>query len=137
MTKTYIILHAHRRTSKLLTSHSICDQFPLLKAFKTNTLNYHKYLKEKLSSHEPSNLHNSEVPSSLRLSAILLLLLINFHLEILTFMFRYLFMLLSKLIQDGVTAAKPTLSMEQYKNSCTLKKIDGHPLNYNILIFFG
>ena len=57
----------HRRASKLLTDynhriltfHSIYDYFTLLKAFNTNTLNYHQYLKDKLSSHQPSHMHNT------------------------------------------------------------------------------
>ena len=58
---------AHRRTRKLLTDynhrilcfHSIYDYFALLNAFNTNTLNFHKYFKDKLSSHQTSHLHNS------------------------------------------------------------------------------
>ena len=58
---------AHRRASKLLTDnnhrilsfHSIYDYFALLKAFNTNTLNYHQYFKDKLSSHQPSHMHNT------------------------------------------------------------------------------
>ena len=95
----------HRRASKLLTSHSIWDQFPFLKAVETKTHNYHKYFKGNLSSRLPTNRHNIEVHSSLRLSAILLLLLINYHLKALPFMFSHLFLLLSNLIQEG----KPTL----------------------------
>ena len=55
---------AHRRTCKLLTDynhriltfHSVYDYFALLKAFNTNTLNYHRYFKNKLSS-QPSHMH--------------------------------------------------------------------------------
>ena len=36
---------------RILTFHSIYDYFALLNAFNTNTLNYHQYFKEKLSSH--------------------------------------------------------------------------------------
>ena len=58
---------AHRRACKLLTDynlkiltfHSIYDYFALLKAFNTNTLNFHQYFKDKLSSHQPSHMHNS------------------------------------------------------------------------------
>ena len=56
---------AHRRAIKLLTEnnpklltfHSIYDYFALLKIFNTNTLNYHQYFKDKLSSHQPSHFH--------------------------------------------------------------------------------
>ena len=49
---------AHRRACKLLkyynqkilTFHSIYDYFALLKVFNTNTLNFHQYFKDKLSS---------------------------------------------------------------------------------------
>ena len=58
---------AHRRARKLLadynqwilTFHSIYDYFALLKAFNTNTLNYHQHFKYKLSSHQPSHMHNT------------------------------------------------------------------------------
>ena len=58
---------AHRRTFKLLTDynqkiltfHSIYDYFALLKVFNTNTLNFHQYFKHKLSSHQPSHMHNT------------------------------------------------------------------------------
>ena len=58
---------AHRRVCKLLTDynhriltfHSIYDYFALLKAFSTNTLNFHQYFKDKLSSHQPSHIHNT------------------------------------------------------------------------------
>ena len=58
---------AHRRACKLLTDdnqkiltfHSIHDYFALLKAFNTNTLNFHKYFKHKLSAHQPSHMHNT------------------------------------------------------------------------------
>ena len=51
---------AHRRACKLLTDYnqkiltfySIYDCFALLKAFNTNTLNFHQYFKDKLSSHQ-------------------------------------------------------------------------------------
>ena len=50
----------HRRACKLLTDynqknltfHSIYDYFALLKVFNTNTLNFHKYFEDKLSSHQ-------------------------------------------------------------------------------------
>ena len=56
---------AHWRACKLLTDynhriltfHSIYDYFALLKAFNTNTINYHQYFKDKLSSHQPSQMH--------------------------------------------------------------------------------
>ena len=58
---------AHRRPCKLLTDynqkiptlHSIYDYFSLLKAFNTNTLHFHQYFKGKLSSHQPSHIHNT------------------------------------------------------------------------------
>ena len=56
---------AHRRASKLHTDynhrilHSIYDYFALLKAFNTNALNIHQYLKDKFSSHQPSHTHNT------------------------------------------------------------------------------
>ena len=58
---------AHRRACKLLTEynqkiqifHSIYDYFALLKAFNTNTVNLYQYFKDKLSSHEPSHMHNT------------------------------------------------------------------------------
>ena len=58
---------AHRRARKLLTDynhriltfHSISDYFALLQAFNTNTINYHQYFKDKLSSHQPSHMHNT------------------------------------------------------------------------------
>ena len=58
---------AHRRACKLLTDynhriltfHSIYDYFALLKACNTNTLNYHQYFQDKLSSHQPSHMHNT------------------------------------------------------------------------------
>ena len=61
------IERAHRRASKLLTDynqkiltfHSIYDYFALLKAFNTNTLNFHQYFTDKLSSHQPSHMHNT------------------------------------------------------------------------------
>ena len=57
----------HRRACKLLTDynqkiltfHSNYDYFTLLKAFNTNTLNFHQYFKDKLSSHQPSHMHNT------------------------------------------------------------------------------
>ena len=56
---------AHRRARKLLTDynqkififHSIYDDFALLNAFNTNTLIFHQYFKDKLSSHQPSHMH--------------------------------------------------------------------------------
>ena len=44
---------------KIITFHSIYDYFALLKALNTNTFNYHQYFKDKLSSHEPSHMHNT------------------------------------------------------------------------------
>ena len=66
-TNTAKIVCAHRRACKLLTEynqtiltfHSIYDYFALLKAFNTNTHNFHQYFKGKLSSHQPSNMHNT------------------------------------------------------------------------------
>ena len=59
------IEYAPRRACKLLTDynhriltfHSIYDYLALLKAFNTNTLNYHQYFKDKLSSHQPSHMN--------------------------------------------------------------------------------
>ena len=61
------IVCAHRRACKLLTDynhrilifHPIYDYFALLKAFNTNTLNFHQYFKDKLSSDQPSHMHNT------------------------------------------------------------------------------
>ena len=58
---------AHRRACKLLTDcnqkiltfHLIYDYFALLKAYNTNTLNFHQYFKDKLSSDQPSHMHNT------------------------------------------------------------------------------
>ena len=58
---------AHRRARKLLTDykhrfltfHSIYDYFALLKAFNANTLNFHQYFKDKLSSHQPSHMYST------------------------------------------------------------------------------
>ena len=44
---------------KILTFHSINNYFSLLKAFNTNTLNFHQYFKDKLSSHQLSHMHNT------------------------------------------------------------------------------
>ena len=57
---------SHRRALKLLsdynyrilTFHSIYYYFALLKAFNTNTLNFHQYFKNKLFS-QPSHMHNT------------------------------------------------------------------------------
>ena len=35
------------------------DYFALLKTFNTNTLNLHQYFKDKLSSHQPSRMHDT------------------------------------------------------------------------------
>ena len=66
-TNTAKIECVHRRACKLLTDynqkiltvHSIYEYFALLKAFNTNTLNFHQYFKDKLSSHQPSHMHNT------------------------------------------------------------------------------
>ena len=59
---------AHRRACKLLTDYNqkiltfpfySYDYFALLQAFNTNTLNFHQYLKDKLSSYQPSHIHNT------------------------------------------------------------------------------
>ena len=58
---------AHRRACKLLTDyshriltfHSIYDYFTLLKAFNASTLKNHQYFKDKLSSYQPSHMHNT------------------------------------------------------------------------------
>ena len=39
---------------RILAFHVIYDYFALLKSFDTNTLNFHQYFKDKLSSHQPS-----------------------------------------------------------------------------------
>ena len=44
---------------KIVTFHSIYDYFALLKAFNTNTINFHQYCKDKLTSHQPSHMHNT------------------------------------------------------------------------------
>ena len=51
-----LLTHYYR---KILTFHSIYDYFALLKAFNTNTLNFHQYFKDKLSFHQPSHMHNT------------------------------------------------------------------------------
>ena len=43
----------------ILTFHSIYDYFALLKAFNTNAENFHQYFNDKLSSHQPSHMHNT------------------------------------------------------------------------------
>ena len=58
---------AHRRACKLLTDfnqkilnfHSIYYYFALLKAFDANTLNFHQYFNDKLSSHQLSQVQNT------------------------------------------------------------------------------
>ena len=58
---------AHGRACKLLTDynkniltfHSIYAYYALLKAFNTNTLSFHKYFEDQLSSHQPSHMHNT------------------------------------------------------------------------------
>ena len=54
---------AYRRACKLLADYnkmfSIYDYFALLKAFSTNTLYFHQYFIVKLSSHQPSHMHNT------------------------------------------------------------------------------
>ena len=58
---------AHRRAGKLLTDHNhriltfhtIYYYFALLKAFNTNTINFNQYFKDKLSSNQPSHMHNT------------------------------------------------------------------------------
>ena len=58
---------AHRRACKILTVYSeniltfrsIYDYFVLLKVFNTNTTYFHQYFKDKLSSHQPSHMHNT------------------------------------------------------------------------------
>ena len=58
---------AHRRSCKLLTDynrnililHSMYDYFALLKAFDTNTPDFHQYFKDKLSPDQPSHMHNT------------------------------------------------------------------------------
>ena len=45
--------------ARILTFHSIYDYFALLKAFNTNTLNFQQCFRDKLSSHQPSHMHNT------------------------------------------------------------------------------
>ena len=55
---------AHKKARRLLTNynhmihtfHSIYDYFALLKAFNTNSLNFHQHFKDKFSSHQPSHI---------------------------------------------------------------------------------
>ena len=57
----------HRRACKVLadydrtiaTFHWIYDYFALLKAFNSNSVNFHQYFKDKLSSHQPFHMHNT------------------------------------------------------------------------------
>ena len=59
--------YAHRRACEVITDynqkipifHSIYDYFALLKAFNTNTGNFHQYFEDKLSSHQPSHMHDT------------------------------------------------------------------------------
>ena len=44
---------------KILTFHSMYAYFALLKAFSANTHDFHQYFKDKLSSHQPSHMHNT------------------------------------------------------------------------------
>ena len=53
----------------ILTFHSIYDYFALLKAFNTNTLNFHQYFKDKLSSNQPSHMHNTRHRTNSNLNA--------------------------------------------------------------------
>ena len=61
---------AHRRACKLLTNYnhriltfySIYDYFTLLKAFNTNTLIFHQYSEDKLSSHRHKTNSNYNTP---------------------------------------------------------------------------
>ena len=46
---------------KILTFHSIYVYFASLKAFKTNTLNFYQYFKDKLSSHKQSHMHKARL----------------------------------------------------------------------------
>ena len=59
---------AHIRASKLRTYYNqkiftfslfMITYFDLLKAFYTKTFNFHQYFEDKLSSHEPSHMHNT------------------------------------------------------------------------------
>ena len=43
---------------RILTFHSIYDYFALLNAFNIKKINFHQYFKDKLSSHQPSHMHN-------------------------------------------------------------------------------
>ena len=68
---------AHRRARKLLTDynqkiltfHSIYDYFALLEVFNTNTHYFHQYFKDKLSSHQPSHVHNTRHRTNINFNA--------------------------------------------------------------------
>ena len=49
---------------KILTIHSIYDYFPLLKTFNANTLNVHRYFKDKLFSYQQSHMYNTKYRTS-------------------------------------------------------------------------
>ena len=63
MLLTYVLTGEHVNYSQIITKRSSLftqhDYFALLKAFNTNTLNFHQYSKDKLSSHQPSHMHNT------------------------------------------------------------------------------
>ena len=58
-----VLTGEHVNYSQIITKrsslHSIYDYFALLKVFNTNSLNFHQYLTDKLSSHQPSHMHNT------------------------------------------------------------------------------
>ena len=45
----------------------------LLKAFNTNSLNFNQYLKDRLSSHQPSHMHNTRHRANSNFNALLLI----------------------------------------------------------------
>ena len=61
-----VLTGEHANYSQIITIGSSCtflslyDYFALLKALYTNTLNFHQYFKDKLSSHLPSHMHNTD-----------------------------------------------------------------------------
>ena len=59
-----VLTGEHANYSQIITKRSsLLTQFKItllfLKAFSTNTLNFHQYFKDKLSSHQPSHMHNT------------------------------------------------------------------------------
>ena len=55
-----VLTGEHSNYSLIITiGSSLFTQFVLLKAFNINTLNFHQYFKDQLSSHQPSHMHNT------------------------------------------------------------------------------